>query len=378
MKTDMISPLYQSIADRVTKFLNCLDIGEGQLLAGIDDLRRQLGTPGGGQIDYDRLALPFFCRYFWANFWKAVHCFHEQPPVIARSFIDAGCGSGATTLAYLAWLETHAPKSSWHVEALLIDRSAKQLDLASNLFKELCSEFQSLDVSFKFQRLDLEEWQPEYDIVDLVILGHVLTENRSKVEPLLEKAFLACTEQANIYIIEHIDDGIWHDLDNLISRLTLPISEGIIENRHLELSSKLLAVQKSEVAGRYLAIRVPQPKRIAGLLKLYFHAWEKQSTELLEHLFDSKAQYYTKPYSSPLQGLDQIKTYWIAHVLPQRNIDIRILRVAYEARYAFAEWQAHFMLNKQGIDLKGALILEFNRNIDRVVTLREYYRTLKR
>jgi len=313
------------------------------------------------------------CYYFLANFWKAAFCFEDQPPAVARRVIDAGSGSGATAFAYLAWLESHVAQCPWKIEVVLIDRSSAQIRLARQLFEQLRSQFRRLNLTLKLQQLDLEAWKPNENEVDLILFGHVLTENRSHIQSFLEKALRATEDNGMIYIIEDIDDDVWHILERSVRRLALPVSEGVIKNQTLRLRQFQTVPQKSHPGGRYAVLRIPYHKQEAELLRLYFCAWEKRSVDLLDRIFAPNAKYYVRPYEQPLQGIEQIKKYWVEKVLPQRDIEINILHVAYNDKHAFCEWQSRFRLATQEVELKGVLILEFSHNVEFVATLREYY-----
>jgi len=362
------------IAKCVQSLLN--DIGRNISQDSINYLRSCYSKPECPEIDYDRLAVPFAYAYFLENFYKSASTFLQEYPPLVRSVVDAGCGSGTTMLAYLAALEESLQEARWKIDVLLIDRSRTQLDLARKLFKHVQKEFHHLKIASRFQCMDLMRWEPHEQSIDAVLFGHVLNENSARVGSLLEKAYSALRSSGRIYIIERQNDTIWSTIDQVTSQLALPVKYGAVK---LEASSKDLPLSrvsyKTHICTYYQVLCIPEQRQVVEALKHYMRAWKTRSLELLEDIFEPNADYYEKPFKPPLKGIERIKEYWAQKVLTQRDIQLRILNVAYAGNDVFAEWEARFVRLTKRKWVKGILILETDPETHRVAALREYYQS---
>ncbi len=181
------------------------------------------------EIDYERYAMPFAYTYFLENFLKAASVFLRECPPRAKCIIDAGCGSGAGMLAYLAVLDQSLPDINWQIDVVLIDRSEAQLTIAKNILQLVKPQFQHLDiVPHYLDPMNLLNWEPQANSADCILFEHVLTENPFDVGSLLGKAFLALTGGGKIYIIERRreKEPIWNIIDQIVSELAIPASYG--------------------------------------------------------------------------------------------------------------------------------------------------------
>lgn len=376
----------QSIFDRImyliSTFLEDLDRADIWEDRHVRDCFSQNRYP-----DYDQYATPFAKAYFLENFLKAASIFLQDSSPYVRSIIDAGCGSGSAALAYLAVLEqSFSNDEVWHLNVIMVDRSKEQLELAKRLFELVQGEFKHLHITVQFfPPIDLLDWQPKENIADRLFFSHVLTENPSNIQILLEKALLALSSNSKIYVIERTKekDPIWDSVEEVVSQLALPAKYGLnqVASDHIKLGNLWQFPQitnKPKLMPRYLVLSIPEQKQLVKLLKLYFQAWETQSTELLEDIFASHAIYYEKPFEPSLQGLEQIKEYWRENVLKQRNISVRVLLISYTDNVVWAEWEAKFSKSQLNMRLKGMLSLTLDPELGRITELREYYRSLKK
>ncbi|MCL4519858.1 MAG: nuclear transport factor 2 family protein [Thaumarchaeota archaeon] len=329
------------------------------------------------EIDYDLYGREFARSYFLENYWKAASVFHQEKQNRVRYIVDAGCGSGAASIAYLTTLNATLTSPA-HVDLILVDRSDEQLRLAKQMLDRVMPCLHNLNVHSSYTRSKIEDWLPTEDSADIVLLGHVLSENQGDqaTDRILEKAFGAVSSRGRIFVLERPDDSIWKFIGDSIGNSALPSTyretkfqtdEVIIPNYHQ-------AARKHELRCRYVSIACPSHKHSARAVRLYFNAWRQQSTELIEDLFAQDGEYYEKPYEKPYRGHREITDYWRENVLEQKDIQLRIIRVALEDDTSFAEWEARFLRSGEHVHLKGALILSLHPDDHRVTSLREYYR----
>ena len=372
-----VPPAFTRIAQRVESVLTKLDSTVD--LSQIQHLKAcysQLMCP---DIDYDLYGKTFTYMYFIKNFWKAACVFLREPPPPAKQVLDVGCGSGAVAIAYLAFLDESLASEKSKIHVTLIDRSRAQLNLAENLIRSIEPELHNLEIVFHFRCTDLQRWQPNENGADLVFLGHVLNENRSNVGLLLEKAFFTTAGNGSVYIIERKDDPIWHEVEQAIAQLAVPCTYGDTRLGMLDSETRKYSRRDAEtdITTRYALLSIPKKKQLVDLVRLYFRSWRIQSVESLKQIFAPDAEYYEKPHKPPLCGIEEIEAYWRDNVLPQRNINITILRTAYTHDNAFAEWVAKFTISREAVQLRGTLVLNVDQKTNRVVRLDEYYHSRK-
>jgi len=335
-------------------------------------------------LDYETMAYDFAYVYFLQNFWKAALLFHRST-ILARTILDLGTGSGATALAYLTSLNDFLreqgfkinPKFEVHVTFL--DRSRKQLRLASELLAEISAEWRNLTVFPHYEIAEIADWKPKSHF-DVVLMGHVLNENRTHITTILDRAFELADSNARLFVIERNGDPCWEQVQSGVSQLALPYAEGRVAGQiqfFRPLRSRL-GRGLSSTESRYVILRCPEEKVLVNLLRKYFRAWSTRSKTLLNEVFTETAEYYEKPFSRPLCGLQAIQKYWEDRVLPQKNIKIRILRVAYTSLDAFAEWESRFAIGNTRVDVRGCLVLRLDSSSQRIARLSEYYGSVKK
>ncbi len=378
-----LPPIVERLRLRLSVLLK--EIEENSSAQEIDYLRKCFSERYCPRVDYDVFGKTFARHYFLENFLKAVAVFQIRPSK-GKCVLDLGCGSGATTIAYLAVLDDRLD-TKLDVNVYFVDTSQRQLDLAERLFGSVREEFQHLNITSHFLRQDFQKpINPLYNLpIDTVLLGHVLNENRSRVKSLLDSVFSWVTDGSSIYVIERKNDSIWKIICKYASAMALPLDYGSIRLETIPSSSEKflnskqnsLDFNKTTIETSFLLINTPK-KDLVRLLSLYFRAWEDQSIELLDSIFDCDALYHEKPFIKPLRGLDAIKNYWSRNVLRQKNIAIRILKVGYSSTDAFAEWETSFLQDNLKVKLKGALILILDCQTNKIASLHEYYTSKKK
>jgi SAM-dependent methyltransferase len=338
-------------------------------------------------IDYDKCAHEFAFEYFLQNFWKSYLAFVGHQPRVALRVLDIGCGSGATSIAYLTYLNSyiqrHCGRESQNppllIEVVLVDRSEKQLQLSRKFITQIAEDLPNLNIRSSYIRKDIssEGLSVEEGRYDLVLYGHVLTENRRNVKNILRNGIEVAEEDGRIYAIERETDSVWKEIEVAIEAMALerniastaPLLSPFIS------SDSLTAANDHNLRTNYLVARLPQRNELRTLLMLYFQAWKYQDESLLQDIFTPNATYSEKPFSAPLAGLPQIQRYWSEKVLRQRAISIELGHVCYTADEAVAEWRARFSVDRGSVDVRGMLILTFDKYTGRINSLREYFRT---
>jgi SAM-dependent methyltransferase len=79
------------------------------------------------KIDYERLGLAFLWLYHFENAAKVQLACREIPMPLQVHVLDAGCGSGASTVGLVSYLIDESCAKSARID--LVDRSATQLDI---------------------------------------------------------------------------------------------------------------------------------------------------------------------------------------------------------------------------------------------------------
>ncbi|MDI7276789.1 MAG: nuclear transport factor 2 family protein, partial [Anaerolineae bacterium] len=380
------SPSFTSrdVADRVESLLPALRRHASRKRTAVRDgvayLRSCFAEEECPRIDYDRYSECFAYAFFLENYWKAVATFGKLGTPVAWRVVDLGCGSGAITLAYLATLEESLRGAAGvhgtvPVSVELIDRSKAQLDLATTILYDASPSLTRIRLELHPQLLDLNDWQPLESSADVVLLGHVLNENRPLVESLLQKAVRAARDGGRVFIIERKDDTVWEAIEKCLECYPLPTRRGLVglATEEVELPAGHDARHKETIQTAFMELQVPQRKVLADVLRRYFVAWQTQSVGLLDAVFAPEARYHEKPDRPPLIGLDAIKGYWREKVLPQRDLRVRVLSSGYSEAEAFAEWEAQFRLGRQRVQVNGMLVLTVDHASGRAVALRECF-----
>jgi SAM-dependent methyltransferase len=362
-------PFFCKIADKISAFLNPLskNIDEENIIL----LRKAFSSFERMDLNYDGIAIEFAYEYFLRNFWKYLLVLSNLILPIPTRIVDAGCGSGALTIAYLAFLERIIARNTWSCEITLIDKSKKQLELAKEMLDLVHDEFSHLTVVPNFVCENLENWKSDRHNIDLLLFGHVLNENQLELPVILDNAFDSAAFYGKILMVERPDDSIWNEVHAVSAKRAFPVRFGITSNNSMENSDRRNTPMN--LSSRYAVIDIPEKKQLVKLLSSYFIAWENQSLGLLRNIFSTSARYFDKPFSPPLTGITQIEEYWRENVINQRNVNTLIKKVAYYSDNAFAEWEAEFNQGGLNVHLKGQMIMTLDEQQNRISQLHEYY-----
>jgi SAM-dependent methyltransferase len=340
-------------------------------------LKRVFSQATSAGIDYERHAGAFARSFFLINYWKTVVALREQVSQPFERVIDLGCGSGATTLAALAWL-SQQPRAS-RCEVVLVDRSRAQLALAQELIARAVAELGLPATEISVIEADLAGSSEVSLEGDLVLLGHLLTENRSQVKPVLDRARQMTSAGGHILALERDDDEVWGEVQEVLGKIALPRS--MVQRSFAAFPTRLnedLPVDgEGRLRLRYLRLRVPQAKARVATVERYFRAWEEHDAGALGEVFSDAASYSFDPFQPPAYGLSEIRQYWEREVLPQAATTTAITAIAYSPDDAFIEWEARFARAEHAVRVIGVMIVTFTTDGERLSSLREYYRSEK-
>lgn len=118
----------------------------------------------------------------------------------------------------------------------------------------------------------------------------------------------------------------------------------------------------------------PFPKRAALLLEVFARGWSKGRVDLMKELFAENVVFIETPYSTPLNGIDALRT-WLADI-PYYQSEISFtVGEAFTAGdlWLSAEFHLKFRRRKTGrwVDARGALFAETDGT--RITELRMYW-----
>lgn len=330
-------------------------------------LSTHLGIP-----DYDREARVFAAAYHRINTRKALRALRDMDLSAVRTALDVGCGSGAATAALIAlWLTQADPKAQLTV--ILVDRSPRQLSIAHECMAATLATLDETRVRLTYLEADAAESHALASVPrsDVILAAHVLSENHSTIEAMIRMLDTALAPGGTLVAIDQADDLIWTLLEEqrqVTARDWLPDTALLQYPDPVEVSSR-------PWTARWVAITRLEVDSIQRLVSLYFRAWRDGDTEALESLFAVDATYQEKPFTVPLEGLPAIEDYWRTHVVPQASRRIAVRRLAAARRAAVAEWDADFVLGGERVCVSGTLVFETDATHDRIVAVREYFRT---
>lgn len=377
-RTPLVS--YNKVAHEANEFLQKYLEMDISLLEGYHSLKKQY-SKGSDLIDYELYSHPFSYAFFLENFWKTLLVFQEDSPPIAKTLLDVGAGSGASSLAYLAWLDESVKPNIWTIEVTFLDRSNKQLKFLKALLSNF--SFKNIKVKAEFVHEDFVSFTREDSRIELTLLSHVLNENISNLNTILMKAENLTLPNGKIYVLERMDDNLtWQKINEVASLLALNSKRSHVTSQLNKLfvgnSPHLMNKKENrkEITASYVSIQIPSNKNFSNLIHKYFEAWSKKSLELLEQVFSDDAVYEEKPFETVYRSLTEIKNYWQEKVLPQNNITIDILRITYTGMTAIVKWQAEFTLPKKGFkQVRGIMELTYDCHHNKISKLEEYFRT---
>lgn len=118
----------KELVDIVAKYLESKIVSLSTFERDVEDLRLLYKSAVFRKIDYERLGLAFLWLYHFENAAKVQLACREIPMPSQVHVLDAGCGSGASTVGLVNYLidESCTTKSA---RIDLVDRSPTQLDI---------------------------------------------------------------------------------------------------------------------------------------------------------------------------------------------------------------------------------------------------------
>jgi SAM-dependent methyltransferase len=344
--------------------------------SGLQYLRECFDAPECPPIDYDEYGPDFACGYFLQNYWKTCLAFLSHPTPIATKILDVGCGSGATSAAYLVYLD-NLLEHELELKLILLDKSAVQIELAKQVLSLVMPKLRKVRVYCEYWHTDLAHWNHVGHGPELILQGHVLTENRGDVAKILSKMADCVSPDGRIYTIERRTDSIWEPIKRSIPKIAYSADCETTDFSDELTRSASAFIPAPDLAMKLMVLRAPERKILAELVNKYFAAWRLQRPEMLDEVFDANAEYREKPQDPALRGLDQIRKYWLEKVLPQRNLHVQVKKCSYTANEATAEWHAQFDVHDKRVLVQGVLVLQLNPRTGLVSFLREYFTTTK-
>jgi ubiquinone/menaquinone biosynthesis C-methylase UbiE len=367
---------YNRIAEQLKSYLDDFRSSSHVLIEDYRFLRGCYSESRCPTIDYDKYGNAFTYSFLLENYWKGVFTFLQDPPPVASNLLDIGSGSGAFTIAYLAWLDNEVKRNEnkWRLKLTLVDRSDKQLIQARELL-DSC-RFRHIQILPRFVNSDFMLWDNPESEYDLVLLGHVVNENIRRLNTFFPKVERATAPSGKIYIAERLKDHLWKKIDESISHLVLNTSITDIQLEGLTLGESSHLQGRDSISVRSHSLQLPSNKVFAHLIRSYFKAWAEKSIPLLGEIFTENAEYQEKPFEPPISGIGAIKDYWKEKVLPQKNITIKIFKAVYSGNTACVVWRSCFNLPDSQIKaVEGVILFSFDVEAKRINRLEEYFRT---
>lgn len=376
---------YLKVAHIVNKLLSRLST---QSTAEIRNIIKNVST-SDANIDFDKFSNSFAKEYWLRNYWKSVYFFeYESLPIaidlIRQSKIEIlvlGAGSASDTIACMVWL-SKTLKTNRKISITLVDRSQKQLDLASKLINNIRKEVSNINFNINYKKLEIKDWDLTPNSIDLVLMSHFLTENYQGTNNILEKVRLVVRERAQVVIIERQKDRTWKKAKDTLNNMGIPVLDMKTYKKDLISLLSPLDDEKDDLltmTPHYVLARLPENKYQIDIVAKFFRSWKGQSTKLLEEIFHKNAKYYEKPMlDKPFTGLNAINEYWEDNPLSQRNIKVKPKKIGYEYGHILCEFGGDFDTPKQHIDISGVLIFDIDSKTRQIKQLREYFNTIKR
>lgn len=320
------------------------------------------------------LSIAFAAEFLTLNYDKYSATLEGAGLEDPRSVLDLGAGGGAFSAAALTWLSVVrcAPD-----RLVLLDRSSAQLRLA----KELLFDHRILttgggpQVSGRRVKVRLEHG----DVLDspsspgerhdLVLAGHVLTENIDRLPAVLGAIGGMMSSDGALLVVEQADDPVWDVLADAGRRAGFIVSTS---------DSASVRRRGDRPAGSRWALLRPRDAWRRALLDKYISAWRRQDGSQLHAIFTADALYHEKPFDEPLRGLPGIEAYWSTVVAMQGNPRPRLRRVLAVGDEVVAEWQTVLGRELGGHPVRsrvhGVLWVDVDPGQRRMSSLREYFR----
>ena len=205
--------------------MNKVTVGANQVRGLIEDAIRSkkvteqhvadlMGAVKSGRtIDYHRLGYAFIYLYHWANYFKVRLALYRGLPSIKGDSIrvlDLGCGSGASTTAFLDWIR-HDLRYVGQVGITLVDRCQEQLDMLralagrSGLFAMREVKWRCED-ALEFLSAD----DTEYDFI--LEANYLCAEGPVRRVRVVEAIAARLKPEGRFVVVERSQTGVFQDL----------------------------------------------------------------------------------------------------------------------------------------------------------------------
>ena len=114
--------------------------------------------------------------------------------------------------------------------------------------------------------------------------------------------------------------------------------------------------------------------RFQRWLEGYCGAWMSRDEQAAGQLFTADAQYHETPFGTPMNGREEIVTYWRGAVADQRDITCQFEVIHAEDRTGYARWTTKFVNHRTGkrYTLDGMFEISFDSD-GRATCLREWW-----
>lgn len=323
---------------------------------------------------YDEATVTAFnATYLTLNYDKYVEVVLAAALENPDRMLDIGAGGGAFAIAALHGNLDGTPMPLRHTRSVtLLDRSDAHLKVGTALVSDLqrydggrepTEVVSTVEDAVAFR-------VPKARRVDLVLAGHVLSENRRCLPQVLATARRAMTPDGALLVVEQDDDPVWAALPDAATRAGLRMQGP----RDVE-----VVTDDRPGHARWALLRKPKAWRRA-LVDEYFAAWSTQSPAALARVFTPDAYYSERPFHPPMRGLERIERYWREAVVPQTAPRPRALNVAYNGDEVLVEWVTTLGRDVPGkgsvaTTVAGVLVLSVDRKRRLATGLREYFRT---
>ncbi len=327
---------------------------------------------GALRPDYAVEAEAFAATYQMVNYWKVLKSLRVARVNAPRTIVDVGCGSGASASAAVSYaLATDSSLSS--ICVYLVDQSEEQLELAVACLHHVQRAVPGVEIEVRPIQMTVPSpglSAQVSDGADLVVCAHVLTESDS-ARAVVAAAYELVSPAGALLTVERREDPVWEDIEawcrpKLVDQPSGGANTPILE--HIVLGTRSWRT-------RWIVVRAAAASPSIQLLQKYFAAWESRDVDALPDIFAPEAIYREKPHVPALVGLHAIERYWREVVGEQRDMTFRFRRVAQIANGAIVEWESHFVDASASNHLAGMMTIELNSERDRIVELREYFRT---
>lgn len=339
-------------------------------------------------LDYDKVSLPFAQSFWERNFWKAVYFFeyeYVRPAMLANrllipgSSIDVtilGTGSAADAVACLCWLDDNLPLQK--VIVTLIDQNRRQLELAREIIGVARLFLAQAEFDVRYVQMSASQWTPSPNSTDLILMSHFLTENSNEIEVTLKKCIASLRPRGDVVVIERQRDPVWQWSRHRLGMNGVTTHDVGLSKEKFSLFASVLPQTELDMAPFYVRGSVPENKRLMELVREYFDAWVRQTSDPLPEIFTAGALYDEKPGIEPIiVGIDGIRRYWDKHPGLQRDIRLTVHNVTYSDTVGVCAFSGDFDTPKQHIRISGATNFYLDPYVGKIHRLTEYFGTIK-